>query len=69
MGGFILDFIPQFDRNNTQKDVFEIHVPISFKMIDGQYVIRLNTSFDYYKADSITLNVSGFNILRFVIGK
>lgn len=69
MGSFVIDFIPKNIRAPSQKDIFEIWMPDSFKLIDGQYVIRLNTSFDHYKAESVVADGLGNNVFRFVIGR
>jgi hypothetical protein len=69
MGSFLIDFVPQSVRTGTQKDVFEISVPDSFSLVDGQYVVRLGNSFDFYKAESVQSDGAGNNLLRFVMGR
>lgn len=64
MGSFSIDLVPRNKRAGTEVDVFEVSVPDAFKLVDGQYVLRLDGSANY-KANTITQDGSGNNVLRF----
>lgn len=64
-GSIHIEVICGVKRTGSQKDVFDISVPKSFKLLDGQYVLQLNEKFVYYKTETITDDGNGNFVFRF----